>query len=513
MNKAVLTVVVASAIFILAGCDRLFEPTRPTPLSSPSLQSPEIGLGTINAPVPAVEWNCIALAAVTQGLGNCPARTQAASPTASATSPPAAPLNLVGTVSGSRVALSWNVPFAGDAAVSYVLEAGSASGRADLANFDTGVAAPAFTADNVPAGTYYVRVRGKNAVGVSAPSNELVLNVTGAGCAGPPSAPTNLRNTITGSTVVLTWNAPVGGCAPTSYVIQAGSVAGSSNVADFDNRSVATSFTASGVEAGQYYVRIRGVTASGVGSASNEVVIAVLQSPLTATTFVAFGDSITEGESGLQPAVDTGRMIAPSRFHATVLLPVGQRYPTILQQDLVARYRTQMPSVANEGQGGEAAADPATLSRLITLLSSGRFSVVLIMEGSNDLTSRDSLAIPRAIAGLRQMLREAKGRAVRPYLATIPPMNPQGLRGGSWDLVPAFNDNVRALAVSEGVTLVDVFQGFNNNLALLGVDGLHPTVDGYTKIADVFYTAIKATLERSSPVPAGAASSFIGRFR
>jgi lysophospholipase L1-like esterase len=150
---------------------------------------------------------------------------------------------------------------------------------------------------------------------------------------------------------------------------------------------------------------------------------------------------------------------------------------------------------------------------LITLLSSGRFGVVLIMEGSNDLTSRDSLTIPRAIAGLRQMLREAKGRAVRPYLATIPPMNPQGLRGGSWDLVPAFNDNVRALAVSEGVTLVDVYQGFNNDLALLGVDGLHPTPDGYTMIADVFYTAIKATLERSSPAPAGAASSFIGRFR
>jgi lysophospholipase L1-like esterase len=148
-------------------------------------------------------------------------------------------------------------------------------------------------------------------------------------------------------------------------------------------------------------------------------------------------------------------------------------------------------------------------------VSSGRFSVVLIMEGTNDLTTHDSLTIPRAIAGLRQMIRDAKGRSVRPYLATIPPMNPQGFRGSvySWDLVPSFNDNVRALALSEGVTLVDVYQGFNNNLSLLGIDGVHPNADGYAKIADVFYTAIKTTLETSPSAPVDAASRFIGRFR
>src|SRR6185436_4442206 len=50
-------------------------------------------------------------------------------------------------------------PALGDAPSSYVLEAGSATGLSDLVNTDTGGAAVVFTADNVPTGTYFVRVR------------------------------------------------------------------------------------------------------------------------------------------------------------------------------------------------------------------------------------------------------------------------------------------------------------------------------------------------------------------
>ena len=48
------------------------------------------------------------------------------------------------------------------------------------------------------------------------------------------------------------------------------------------------------------------------------------------------------------------------------------------------------------------------------------------------------------------------------------------------------------------MTLVDVYQGFGGNLALIGPDGLHPSADGYAKIADLFFTAIKQTLETPS---------------
>jgi hypothetical protein len=35
-------------------------------------------------------------------------------------------------------------------------------------------------------------------------------------------------------------------------------------------------------------------------------------------------------------------------------------------------------------------------------------------------------------------------------------------------------------------------------MGYLGPDGLHPSGDGYAKIADLFFTAIKSTLETSS---------------
>jgi lysophospholipase L1-like esterase len=128
--------------------------------------------------------------------------------------------------------------------------------------------------------------------------------------------------------------------------------------------------------------------------------------------------------------------------------------------------------------------------------------VVLIMEGTNDLYDRDDRVFPAAIDGLRQMIRDAKGRSIRPYLATVPPMNPSACvpvcRGLPWSLVPGFDDQVRGLAAAEGVTLVDVYQGFGGNMGYLGPDGLHPSADGYAKIADLFFAAIKSTLETSS---------------
>jgi murein DD-endopeptidase MepM/ murein hydrolase activator NlpD len=88
----------------------------------------------------------------------------------------AAPVNLTGSVSGSTVTLTWTA--AGpEAALGYVIEAGSRAGLSDLANFDTGNAAVSFTTTGVPTGTYYVRVRLRAASGISAPSNETTLTV------------------------------------------------------------------------------------------------------------------------------------------------------------------------------------------------------------------------------------------------------------------------------------------------------------------------------------------------
>lgn len=85
---------------------------------------------------------------------------------------PGAPRALSAAVTGRAITLSWtNV---GDA-TAFVLEAGLAPGGRDV-TIPIGAHAPV-TIPNAPPGTYYLRVRGTNAFGVSRPSSEVTVVV------------------------------------------------------------------------------------------------------------------------------------------------------------------------------------------------------------------------------------------------------------------------------------------------------------------------------------------------
>ena len=79
----------------------------------------------------------------------------------------------------------------------------------------------------MPNGFYFLRVRARNAAGVSLPSTEVMLVV--GNVPAPPSSP-SLTHTVSGSTVTLTWSAPAFGPV-TGYIIEAGSATGLSNIA------------------------------------------------------------------------------------------------------------------------------------------------------------------------------------------------------------------------------------------------------------------------------------------
>jgi uncharacterized repeat protein (TIGR03803 family) len=182
---------------------------------------------------------------------------------------------LAATVSGHTVVLTWAASNAGGAPTSYIVQAGSASGQSNLANSGTGSASPTLTATDVPSGVYYVRVLAQNASGQSGPSNEIVVTVGGGGCSIVPAVPTGLATSASGSTVTITWQTPVVGCLPTSYILQAGSTPGSSNLANFSTGSAATSFSASGVGAGNYYIRVIAANAAGTSGPSPDVLLVV----------------------------------------------------------------------------------------------------------------------------------------------------------------------------------------------------------------------------------------------
>lgn len=222
----------------------------------------------------------------------------------------------------------------------------------------------------------------------------------------------------------------------------------------------------------------------------------VVQAPphIAVTHFVAFGDDITWGEDGSNTSVVS--QSARGLVRPAVQLPTAQTYPGALELELRNRYNTQNPTVTNAGVAGESAGDPATLSRFRKIVVVGGFDSVLLMEGSNDLANPGPGNIPPAIANLRAMLDDAKGRAMRPYLATVPPMVPGGSRAQAWSLVPMLNDQIRQLAMSENVPLVDIYAGFGDSFQqYIGPDGLHPNAAGYAKIADLFFAALKSTLE------------------
>ena len=198
-----------------------------------------------------------------------------------------APLGLVASVSGSTVTLSWSAPLLSPVS-SYVLEAGSAPGLANLANFSTGTVATSYVATGVGAGSYFVRVRAVGSTGeVSSPSNEVVVVVGGGPCAvpGPPSSLSVVS--IASGTVVLSWAAGSGN--PTSYVLEAGSGPGLTNLAITDLGSPATQLRVTNIGPGTYYVRIRSRNACGASGPSNEVVFTIGSSNPTPPPGSSFG--------------------------------------------------------------------------------------------------------------------------------------------------------------------------------------------------------------------------------
>ena len=231
---------------------------------------------------------------------------------------------------------------------------------------------------------------------------------------------------------------------------------------------------------------------------------------LSATRFVAFGDSMTEGFvqvcrtttlTGLDAVLEDMAFLS----RVSELRPPGfsaVSYPVKLQAALAARYAAQSITIINEGNGGETAAAGAL--DLPRVLNNDTPQALLLLEGINDIhagTPTQASAIPTVVSSLRTMVQEGKRRGMSVFLGTLLPQRKGACRGYDWDDniedVLAANTQIRSLASSEGVPLVDMYQAFSGQVdTLLGADGLHPSETGYQKMADLFYAAITQRLEQ-----------------
>jgi lysophospholipase L1-like esterase len=219
---------------------------------------------------------------------------------------------------------------------------------------------------------------------------------------------------------------------------------------------------------------------------------------LAKTKFLAFGDSITQGVTSAAPSL-------------LIFNPIDA-YPLKLQQLLSARYQDQTIGMTNAGKAGEKIDDGR--ARLSGVLDANDPQVLLLLHGANDLNNRRGDAIPTIIHGLEDMIGKADRRGIAVFLATFPPQNPSGDNGNGANDVPELNQKIRALAADEGAILVDLYAGFGGTwVGYIGEDGLHPTPQGYDRMAEIWRDKIQEVYARPAPTSEGFAPIQLTRAR
>jgi hypothetical protein len=259
---------------------------------------------------------------------------------------PTAPSNLVATVNGLAVTLTWTA--SGNAPTQYILQAGFAPGQTAI-TVPLGAASTTFSA-SAAAGTYYVRVVAANGDGTSAPSNEVtvVLTGSGGGCT-PPTAPYNLRAIIRETEVFLFWRRPNAG-AVTGYSVQIGNAPGQT----FTQFATSATTLNANAPAGSFVARVIATSACGNSAASNEIALAFPSN----TVRVADPDpGTTLGLPDIQSLIARINAENPSLL-VTGSCPTGRKYENNPWQDrMVDRLRQYDTRFGYNGKPTRTAAD------------------------------------------------------------------------------------------------------------------------------------------------------------
>ena len=242
-------------------------------------------------------------------------------------------------------------------------------------------------------------------------------------------------------------------------------------------------------------------TAADAASRQAQCSFTVTLTPMivSVTKYLAFGDSLTEGQNGR------------AGLHGERIVDVPNAYPTKLQSMLNAEYPGQGITVPNYGYGGLPVGDEAN-GKLQDALVKEKPGAVLLLDGYNNLfsvcapgvsnTQRCSDSITAVTFGIRDLIRIAKRPEYGVRYIFVSTMTPPGPylnippdRRIANDAIVRANTGIVNMVRSEAVTLVDTYPRFIGHEAeYVDQDGLHLRPAGYQALADSFFGVIKTTV-------------------
>lgn len=232
----------------------------------------------------------------------------------------------------------------------------------------------------------------------------------------------------------------------------------------------------------RFYVAPQPVTVDVPASGEVALPVALPIGANTPNRYLAFGDSITEGEGS----------------------STEEGYPPLLEDRLRAHFGAA-GLVVDAAPGTYSSEGAARIGRSV---SRNRAAFTLILYGTNDWYPCDDAASCFTLPALTTMVQTVKASGGLPVVATIIPVNAgydARVPPSRNEFVAEQNRLIRSMASAEGALLVDLEPAFykaaGSDLSQLFFDHVHPNDRGYTIMADEFFKAL------SAPVGGGGASA------
>jgi titin len=240
-----------------------------------------------------------------------------AQPTSSSSaSAPGAPTNLSATaVSPTQNNLIWNAPsnIGSSPITGYKIEVKSGSGSYSTLVSNTGTTSTTYQHTGLTTGiTYTYKVSAVNSVGAGSASSEASATPISSSAPAAPGAPTNLVAIAATNQINLSWSAPIssGGYPVTGYKIEYKVGSGSYTVLVQNTASTATTYSHTGITAGQTYIyRVYAINSIGTSVASVEATASsssTVTVPGAPTGFAATPAGTTQINLSWSPPSNTG---------------------------------------------------------------------------------------------------------------------------------------------------------------------------------------------------------------